>query len=204
MKGTIKWFSEQKGYGFLIGDDEIEYHISIKEIKGAVLPKNGDIVEFDESSNSRGMTAKNVILIKKEKLSPLRDNNDERVVCPNPSCGKKIIPRIITYTPTLYVRGTDKPKRSICPFCGSVVNPNLVPYKTCFIATAVYEEGESNQLQSLRKFRDTILLTNFFGFILVKFYYLYSPPIANFLKKNKKCAVFVKILLDRIVQKLPK
>jgi len=53
----------------------------------------------------------------KERKRKYKDR-DDRVVCP--SCGKKMIPRIITGPPVVRPSGgwTPVPKKSICPFCG--------------------------------------------------------------------------------------
>jgi ribosomal protein S27E len=48
-----------------------------------------------------------------------RSAADERETCS--SCGKKMIPRIITGPPLIHGQGgwTPVPKKSICPFCGA-------------------------------------------------------------------------------------
>lgn len=46
-------------------------------------------------------------------------DTDEREICT--SCGKKMMPRIITGPPLVHGQGswTPVPKKSICPFCGA-------------------------------------------------------------------------------------
>lgn len=51
----------------------------------------------------------------------------------------------------------------------------------CFIATAAYGTSMCNELDILRNFRDTYLINNTLGNLLVKTYYKVSPPIANFI-----------------------
>jgi hypothetical protein len=51
----------------------------------------------------------------------------------------------------------------------------------CFIATAAYGTPMAEQVQILREFRDEYLLTNVVGQAFVDFYYMVSPPIAEFI-----------------------
>jgi len=55
----------------------------------------------------------------------------------------------------------------------------------CFIATAAYESPSHPHVCILRDFKDEYLLTHKWGQKLVALYYRYSPPMANFIKKNK-------------------
>lgn len=59
MQGQVKWFNTQKGYGFIIGEDEKDYfvHYSQIQMKGFKVLSEGDIVSFeveiDKDNNSR-------------------------------------------------------------------------------------------------------------------------------------------------------
>lgn len=48
MKGTVKWFNAQKGFGFISGDDGKDYfvHQSNIKIEGFRKLDEGDIVDF--------------------------------------------------------------------------------------------------------------------------------------------------------------
>ena len=59
-----------------------------------------------------------------------------------------------------------------------------VPKPGCFIATAVYGTSLAPEINTLRVFRDNILLSNSIGKKFVHFYYRFSPPIANFISKH--------------------
>ena len=60
MKGKVKFFNEQKGFGFISGDDGKEYFVHISGINsGATLSEN-DSVEFDIEQGDRGPKAVNV------------------------------------------------------------------------------------------------------------------------------------------------
>ena len=73
----------------------------------------------------------------------------------------------------------------------------------CFIATAVYESSTSQEVLTLRKFRDEILSNTFFGKQVIKAYYLVSPSIANFIENKKSLKSLIKYaILDPIVKKV--
>jgi CspA family cold shock protein len=63
QNGVVKWFNDQKGYGFISsrGDD---YFVHFKEIQsdGFKSLKEGDKVRFTAESSPRGPLAKNVNL----------------------------------------------------------------------------------------------------------------------------------------------
>jgi CspA family cold shock protein len=61
-EGTVKWFSEKKGYGFITmeeGQDLFVHHSSI-EMAGFRTLSEGDKVSFDVEDTDRGPQAKNV------------------------------------------------------------------------------------------------------------------------------------------------
>lgn len=63
QNGTVKWFNDQKGYGFISsrGDD---YFVHFKEIQadGFKSLKEGDKVRFNPEQGNKGLVAKNVYL----------------------------------------------------------------------------------------------------------------------------------------------
>ncbi len=60
--GTIKWFDERKGYGFIARDDgkDVFVHFSSITMAGFKTLAEGDEVTFDVEENERGLVAKNV------------------------------------------------------------------------------------------------------------------------------------------------
>ena len=63
-KGTVKWFNEKKGYGFLSqedGDDVFVHYSSIQE-EGFKTLKEGQSVEFEIQDGPKGPQAVNVKL----------------------------------------------------------------------------------------------------------------------------------------------
>ena len=69
----------------------------------------------------------------------------------------------------------------------------------CFIATAAYGSYLEHHLFVLRQFRDNYLLTNDLGKLLVKIYYKYSPPIANYVAEHDWAKYVVRLFVSVIV-----
>jgi len=62
-KGTVKWFSNQKGYGFITpesGKDVFVHHSDIQQ-EGYKTLEEGQAVEFDIEDGPKGEQAKNVV-----------------------------------------------------------------------------------------------------------------------------------------------
>lgn len=63
MKGTVKWFNAEKGYGFISvenGEDVFVHYSSIQG-DGFKSLEEGQSVEFDITQGNRGAQASNVI-----------------------------------------------------------------------------------------------------------------------------------------------
>ena len=60
--GTVKWFSNQKGYGFIQTDngDDIFVHFSAIQTDGFKTLAQGQEVEFEISEGPKGPQAANV------------------------------------------------------------------------------------------------------------------------------------------------
>jgi CspA family cold shock protein len=59
MNGTVKFFNEGKGFGFIAGEDDKEYFVHVSALNGATL-NDGDQVTFDVEEGDRGPKAVNV------------------------------------------------------------------------------------------------------------------------------------------------
>lgn len=64
-KGTVKWFSNQKGYGFITAEDgnEVFVHFSGLNMEGFKTLQEGAAVEFDITDGEKGPQATNVTVI---------------------------------------------------------------------------------------------------------------------------------------------
>lgn len=63
LEGTVKWFSDKKGYGFITreGEDDIFVHYSSIQGDGFRTLREGEKVVFDVVTGERGMKATNVL-----------------------------------------------------------------------------------------------------------------------------------------------
>ena len=65
IKGTVKWFNEKKGFGFLSredGDDVFVHHTSIQG-EGFKTLREGQEVEFEVQDGPKGPQAVNVTAV---------------------------------------------------------------------------------------------------------------------------------------------
>ena len=60
--GTVKWFNDKKGYGFINENEgrDIFVHFSAIDMPGFKTLSEGDMVMFDVEESDRGPEAKNV------------------------------------------------------------------------------------------------------------------------------------------------
>lgn len=65
-RGKVKWFNAEKGYGFLTRDDgqkDVFCHFSAIEAQGFRKLEEGQLVEFDVVSGTKGPAAERVVVI---------------------------------------------------------------------------------------------------------------------------------------------
>lgn len=64
-KGTVKWFNESKGFGFITqenGTDVFAHYSAIKG-EGYKTLAEGDLVNFDVVEGDKGLKASNIVKI---------------------------------------------------------------------------------------------------------------------------------------------
>jgi len=61
-EGTVKWFSDRKGFGFIEQEegDDIFVHFSSIDMSGFKTLSDGEKVSFEIENSERGPVAKNV------------------------------------------------------------------------------------------------------------------------------------------------
>lgn len=64
-RGRVKWFSGEKGYGFIAqedGGDDLFVHFSAIQSEGYRSLNEGDVVTFDVGQGQKGPQARNVVV----------------------------------------------------------------------------------------------------------------------------------------------
>lgn len=62
MKGKVKWFNAEKGFGFILGEDgkDIFVHYSQIQLDGYKTLEEGTAVTFEAVTSDKGLQARNV------------------------------------------------------------------------------------------------------------------------------------------------
>ncbi|KZL94258.1 cold-shock protein [Clostridium magnum] len=63
LTGVVKWFNDEKGYGFISGEDGTDVFVHYSAIKEEGKRKNlneGESVKYDVVDGSKGLQASNV------------------------------------------------------------------------------------------------------------------------------------------------
>jgi len=65
LQGKVKWFNQEKGYGFIEveGDKDVFVHYSAIQQEGFKTLKEGDNVEFEVVEGQKGPQAANVTIL---------------------------------------------------------------------------------------------------------------------------------------------
>jgi hypothetical protein len=81
------------------------------------------------------------------------------------------------------------------------ITANFKGFWECFIATAAYGTATAKEIDILREFRDTVLLSNSLGVRFISLYYKISPPIAMLISQHEVLRTVVRVgFVDPIVK----
>ena len=111
MRGQIKWFSSERGYGFITDERNEDHHFSVRDVVGPVLPEGGEPAEFDAGHGCRGAFARKVRVVGPPRVNARSPRTrDDRITCAY--CQRQMVPRVITYQGDV--------ERTVCPFCSGI------------------------------------------------------------------------------------
>jgi CspA family cold shock protein len=85
--GTVKWFNESKGYGFIESDEgeDVFVHYSAIEGEGFRNLQEGQRVEFERTSSPKGPRAERVTIVSDyAPVSVVEEPVEESVEAPEP------------------------------------------------------------------------------------------------------------------------
>ena len=62
-KGTVKWFNEEKGYGFIAQEGGPDVFAHFRQIQGSGFKTltEGQAVEFEQTQGQKGPQAENIV-----------------------------------------------------------------------------------------------------------------------------------------------
>lgn len=66
MKGTVKWFNSEKGFGFITGEDGVDVFVHFSQIQkeGFKTLDEGEPVNYEVTDEGKGPQAENVVSLK--------------------------------------------------------------------------------------------------------------------------------------------
>jgi tetratricopeptide (TPR) repeat protein len=82
----------------------------------------------------------------------------------------------------------------------NVTREDKATSSSCFIATAAYTTAIHPDLDTFRDFRDSQLLTNIVGRLLVRLYYKISPILADYITRKPAFRKVLRCQLERLAQ----
>ncbi len=65
MEGKVKWFNKRKGFGFIEGEDGVDYFVHFTALDKGTFIRENDRVSFDAVETDKGKQAQKVVLLQK-------------------------------------------------------------------------------------------------------------------------------------------
>ena len=131
---------------------------------------------------------------------------EEAVGAPNPSCDNQkpvLDPFKVSFLvekPSVQQTEAVKQQKTLEKEDKAKKESSLWP--DCFIATAAYGNETAEQLDTLRGFRDRVLLQSELGNQFVNTYYALSPPLADYIRDKDVLRALVRFGLEPLVIQL--
>lgn len=90
MKGMIKFYNKDKGFGFVVGEDNQEYYFNHQAIAYGELPDAGRYCEFESkenTNNDKRPEIKTLKVVQQSSVqeSPILSNTQQPTITPNPT-----------------------------------------------------------------------------------------------------------------------
>ncbi|MBO4576886.1 MAG: cold shock domain-containing protein, partial [Neisseriaceae bacterium] len=87
MKGMIKFYNKDKGFGFVVGENNQDYYFNHAVIPFGKMPNSGDMIEFEVSDKPTSNKHKEPTITKMiftgEQAVGMSNPNDSRIECPH-------------------------------------------------------------------------------------------------------------------------
>jgi cold shock protein len=78
LQGRVKYFNPDKGYGFIITDNGVDYFYHVSDVKDVKLTEVGDTVQFEVGNNKKGECAKEIKVISKAKETKVTEQPQQK------------------------------------------------------------------------------------------------------------------------------
>ena len=109
MKGMIKFYNKDKGFGFVVGENNKDYYFNHEVIPFGHMPNSGDMVEFEVSDKPTSSKHKEPTIAKMTMTGEqAKGAGNGKTQCQH--CGSQCVPRLY------FSHG--EATHSVCPFCG--------------------------------------------------------------------------------------
>lgn len=161
------------------------------EAQASAVDGSDDLATLNSITNASTYTALSLktsgsdLILSDEKIADLSNDTRYCFVYATQDYAKNIF----YFTPAASFTNSSK-------FCGTPSEViGLLDGKKCFIATAAYGSSMDPHVETLRQFRDRILLRTSIGQNFVQFYYQHSPQWAAEIRHNETARTVARIAL---------